>query len=130
MAEANLESHYNPPMSDLASQSCRPLRGEKHCLSPEQVTAHLVELPGWTINQSDPSISRQFKFPSFPSAIAFVNRVAELAERENHHPDILINYSKVTLTLSTHDCGGITLNDLILAAKLNQLLPPSSPPIA
>lgn len=64
---------------------------------------------------------RRFRFPSFKEAITFVNQVAELAEEANHHPDILINYNRVTLTLTTHDEGGLTRRDFALATKINQL---------
>lgn len=70
----------------------------------------------------DNALHRRFSFPSFMSAIAFVNRVAELAEREDHHPDILITYRTVTLTLSTHSEGGVTERDLALARQIETLV--------
>ena len=63
------------------------------------------------------ALERTFELPSFPEAIAFVNRVAELAERENHHPDVTISYKKVTLRWTTHSEGGITDRDRELAAR-------------
>jgi len=63
------------------------------------------------------ALERTFELPSFPEAIAFVNRVAELAERENHHPDVTISYKKVTLRWTTHSEGGITDRDRTLAAR-------------
>ena len=63
------------------------------------------------------ALERTFELPSFPEAIAFVNRVAELAERENHHPDVAISYKKVTLRWTTHSEGGITDRDRELAAR-------------
>jgi 4a-hydroxytetrahydrobiopterin dehydratase len=65
----------------------------------------------------DDALEREFRFGGFPAAIAFVNRVAELAERENHHPDIRISYRNVTLRWSTHSAGGITDRDRELAAR-------------
>jgi len=65
----------------------------------------------------DDALEREFRFDGFPTAIAFVNRVAELAERENHHPDIRISYRTVTLRWSTHSAGGITDRDRELAAR-------------
>jgi 4a-hydroxytetrahydrobiopterin dehydratase len=71
----------------------------------------------------DGALERTFELPSFPEAIAFVNRVAELAERENHHPDIAISYKKVTLRWTTHSAGGITERDRELAEKSAELVP-------
>ena len=65
----------------------------------------------------DGALERTFELPSFPEAIAFVNRVAELAEAENHHPDVTISYKKVTLRWTTHSEGGITERDRVLAVR-------------
>ena len=70
----------------------------------------------------DGALERQFELPSFPEAISFVNKVAELAEQENHHPDIAISYRKVTLRWTTHSAGGITDRDRELAARTDALL--------
>ena len=70
----------------------------------------------------DGALERTFELPSFPEAIAFVNRVAELAERENHHPDVTISYKKVTLRWTTHSEGGITDRDRELAARSADLV--------
>ena len=83
-------------------------------LSEEDITLHLAKLSGWT--REGDAVSKTYKFKDFSHALGFVNQVAEAAEAVNHHPDILIRYSKVTLTLTTHDSGGLTLNDVDLAA--------------
>jgi len=70
----------------------------------------------------DGGLERTFELPSFPEAIAFVNRVAELAEQENHHPDIAVSYRKVTLRWTTHSAGGITDRDYALAAQSDGLV--------
>jgi 4a-hydroxytetrahydrobiopterin dehydratase len=70
---------------------------------------------GWTV--VDDALEQTFELPSFPEAIAFVNRVAELAEAENHHPDVAISYKKVTLRWTTHSEGGITDRDRDLAVR-------------
>ena len=75
--------------------------------------------PGW--NEVDGALEREFELPSFAEAIAFVNRVAELAEAENHHPDIAISYKRVTLRWTTHSAGGITERDRELAARSAEL---------
>jgi 4a-hydroxytetrahydrobiopterin dehydratase len=87
-------------------------------LTPESVQAKLQKLSGWSLKGE--AIRKQYAWPSFPEAVKFVNRVADLAEEADHHPDILINYRRVTLTLSTHSEGGITQKDFDLAARIDQ----------
>jgi len=72
---------------------------------------------------SEGALQRTYEFPSFPEAIAFVNRVAGLAESENHHPDIAVSYKKVTLRWTTHSAGGITDRDRELAQQTDLLAP-------
>lgn len=74
---------------------------------------------GW--QERDEALEREFEFPSFPEAIAFVNSVAELAEAENHHPDIAVSYRRVTLRWTTHSAGGITDRDRELAERSGRL---------
>jgi 4a-hydroxytetrahydrobiopterin dehydratase len=88
-------------------------------LSTEAIQAALKKLGGgWSLK--DGAIGKQYTWPSFPDAIEFVNRVADLAEQADHHPDILINYRRVTLTLSTHSEGGITQKDFDLAQRFEK----------
>ena len=82
-------------------------------LSTEDIEARLEAFPDWTL--SGDVIQRTFSFDDFLAAMAFVSRVADLAEQHQHHPDIMIRYNKVTLALSTHDAGGITEKDFALA---------------
>ena len=83
----------------------------------------MPDVPGWGILENK-RIYRDFKFKDFVEAITFVNKVAELAESENHHPDILIHdYRKVKVELTTHAIAGLSENDFILAAKINHLQP-------
>ena len=84
-------------------------------LNDAEVHEKLGDVPEWT--EINGEIQRTYQFETFVDAIAFVNKVAEYAERAQHHPDILIRYSKVTLTVSTHDAGGITQNDFDLAGE-------------
>jgi 4a-hydroxytetrahydrobiopterin dehydratase len=86
-------------------------------LSDAEIAEHLTRLQGWERRES--SIQRSFSFDDFKGSMAFVNRVAELAEAADHHPDIDIRYSKVTLSLSTHDAGGLTERDFALAEKID-----------
>ncbi len=88
-------------------------------LSHQDIQARLSEATGWRYDGS--VLSRQWRFADFREAVAFVNRVAGLAEALDHHPDILIRYHTVQLTLTTHSVGGVTEKDLQLAARINRL---------
>jgi 4a-hydroxytetrahydrobiopterin dehydratase len=81
------------------------------------VAAALARVPGWT--RAGRAIERTYRFADFRGALAFVNRVGDLAERQNHHPDIAIHYNEVTLTLWSHDAGGLTERDFRLAAAID-----------
>ena len=88
-------------------------------LSREEIEERLKKLRGWTLEGN--AIKRQYTFAGFPEAIAFVNRLAPEAEKADHHPDILINYKRVTLTYSTHSEGGLTEKDFQGAAAADRL---------
>ena len=89
----------------------------KNRLSPEEARERVSGLQEWGVIGD--AIRRRYTFGSFKESIAFVNKVAELAERADHHPDILIEYDKVTLTLSSHDAGGLTERDFALARSID-----------
>jgi 4a-hydroxytetrahydrobiopterin dehydratase len=82
-------------------------------LSPEQITEKLRTLAGW--ERKGETIAKQYTFKEFMDGIRFINRIAEIAEQMDHHPDIAVNYRRITFTLSTHDQGGITEKDFKLA---------------
>lgn len=86
-------------------------------LSDIAIQRELGSLTGWS--RRGDLLTRTYQFRNFSDSLSFVNRVGELAERANHHPDIDIRYSKVTLSLSTHDAGGITQNDIALARAID-----------
>lgn len=88
-------------------------------LTQTEIEQALASLDGWT--QAGNEISRTFVLRSFPAALAFASAVGHLAERADHHPDILIQYRKVTLTLSTHSAGGLTEKDFDLAAEIDAI---------
>ncbi len=89
-------------------------------LTTAQVTEKLALLPVWHL--AGDNIQRTLTFDDFPAAIAFVNRVAEAAEKANHHPDIDIRWNKVRLALSSHDAGGLTERDFKLAGVIDSLV--------
>ena len=88
-------------------------------LSPEAIEEALEALPEWT--RSGEMIKRTYTFKGFPEAILFVNAVACLAEKANHHPDIDVRWNKVTLALTTHDTGGLSEKDFALAKLADEL---------
>jgi 4a-hydroxytetrahydrobiopterin dehydratase len=92
-------------------------------LAEADVQQALGQLPGWKLNGK--AIDRLFQFENFVKAMEFVNQIAEAAETVNHHPDILISYNKVTLSLTSHDSGGLTQRDIKMATRINQLAPPA-----
>lgn len=109
-------------MSNLLSQKCVPCEGGIPPYTPEQVAEHLKQLKNlWEVVEDGKKISYQFKFKNFKEAITFVNKVADLAESEGHHPDIHIFYNRVVIELWTHAIQGLFLNDFILAAKIDSL---------
>ena len=113
-------------MEGLASRSCVPCRGGVDPLSESQARRLLEETPGWALAEQGKRLERSFEFRDFVEAMRFVNRVAELAEEEGHHPDIAIHWNRVTLVLWTHKIGGLHENDFILAAKIHRLLEEAS----
>lgn len=106
---------------DLGKESCVPCRGGGPSLSRAESLDLLTAVPTFALRDDARAITRRFVFPSFKRAIAFINRMADLAESEGHHPDFAVHYQKIDVELSTHDVGGLSRNDFILAAKLNQL---------
>lgn len=89
-------------------------------LSPQSISSYLDQHPAWTTKNNQ--LHRQIEFTSYMNGIEFVNRVAELAEEANHHPDILVLWQKVDISLTTHDAGGITQVDLDFADRLESIL--------
>ena len=89
-------------------------------LSQAEITERMHAVHGWTLEQG--AIKKQFTFKDFPEAIAFVNRLVPEAEAADHHPDIQINYKRVTLTYSTHSEGGLTDKDFAGAASADRLV--------
>lgn len=87
-------------------------------LTEPEIEVALQNLPGWA--RKGGAIERVFQFDDFAQAMVFVNKIAGAAEAANHHPDILVNYNKVTLTLVSHDSGGVTQRDVRMAGTINE----------
>ncbi len=104
----------------LSEEKCRPVKAGEAPLSIKEAEDLAREVPLWSLSGME--IKRGLKFGDFRRAVAFVNKLADLAEAEGHHPDILISYNNVTLTLSTHKINGLSRNDFILATKIDMLI--------
>jgi len=103
---------------NLTEKKCKPCEGGTPPLTEEQSSELLKQTPGWEIK--DGHVYRQFKFKNFVEAMEFVSKVAGIAEQEQHHPNITINYNKVSIELWTHAINGLSENDFIVAAKINE----------
>lgn len=114
-------------MNDLTQKHCVPCEGGTPPLSDAEEDKLIKETPDWILLRNDGQtvvhkLRRQFTFKDFKEAIAFVNKVADIANGEGHHPDIYIFYNKVQLELFTHAVGGLSENDFIMAAKINKIV--------
>ena len=108
--------------TSLAQQHCRPLRGAQHRLDADSVARLLAELPGWQLLEDGHAIGKTVPFPDYHRTMAFVNALADIAHREDHHPDLGVHYDRCVIRYSSHDVGGLSLNDFICAAKAEALL--------
>ena len=109
-------------MSDLTKKKCVPCEGGIPPLQGAELTPWLKQISSaWELIEGEKKVRREFTFKDFKATMTFVNKVAELAETEGHHPDIHIFYNKLTLELWTHKINGLFDNDFILAAKIDDL---------
>lgn len=108
--------------SDLSRKHCKPCEGGVPPLRPEEVQTLLGQLPGWTLTADGKRLRREWRVKNFAAGLDFFNRVGAVAEEEGHHPDLhLVGYRQAAIELWTHAVGGLTENDFILAAKINEL---------
>ena len=110
-------------MSDLSHKHCKPCKGDDKPLSKEQVNVLLNDISQWKSNEQSSQITRTFKFKNYYETIAFVNAIAWISHQEDHHPDLQVEYNKCTVNYSTHTVKGLSENDFICAAKINNLVP-------
>lgn len=103
----------------LTEQTAKPIAKGTAPLSQTEAEELARDIPQWSLGIL--AIERKFHFKDFREAMEFVNLVASIANEQDHHPDIFISYNKVQLTLSTHKIGGLSLNDFIVAAKIDQV---------
>ena len=110
-------------MSELAEMKCTACRGDEPTLTDAEIAELHPQVPDWQIVQREgvKRLERTFKFSNFAQALAFTNKVGEQAEEEGHHPALLTEWGKVTVTWWTHKIGGVHQNDFIMAARTDEL---------
>ena len=108
-------------MDDLTNKKCAPCEKGADPLTEAEAMSLIQKVSGWELFENAHAIRKEFKFKNFKEGMVFVNKVAELAEGEGHHPDIHIKYSLVGIEISTHAIGGLSENDFILAAKIDKI---------
>ncbi len=108
-------------MSDLSHKRCIPCEGGIPKMTLEQAQDLMPQIPAWTLSEEGTRITRLFTFKDFARALAFANDVGKIAEAQWHHPDIKLSWGKVEVMLATHSVRGLTENDFIVAAKINDL---------
>ncbi|MFL0804450.1 MAG: 4a-hydroxytetrahydrobiopterin dehydratase [Agarilytica sp.] len=112
-------------MTELSSGQCEPCRVGAPTLTDNELAELSSQVPDWSVINVDgvKQVSRQYTFSNFVTAMAFANKVGELAEQEGHHPALLVEWGKTTVTWWTHKIKGLHRNDIIMAAKTDELLP-------
>ncbi|MGA2247154.1 MAG: 4a-hydroxytetrahydrobiopterin dehydratase [Verrucomicrobiota bacterium] len=111
----------SPGKMDLANRECKPGENGGRRLKAPMVKLLMKRLPGkWKLKGSR-RLEKSFSFPDFKKALQFTNRIGDIAEKQGHHPDILLSYGEVRVRLATHSVTGLTENDFILAARVNRL---------
>jgi 4a-hydroxytetrahydrobiopterin dehydratase len=108
-----------PTANELATKQCKPCEGGMPPLSPDEVSQLMEQLEGWEFLGK--LIGKDFSFKNYYQTMAFVNAVAWISHREDHHPDITVGYSKCRVEYTTHAIGGLSENDFICAAKIDAL---------
>ena len=117
-------------MKDLRKGHCVPCEGGTAQLQSAQIKEYLQALSGWRV-EGEKQLVKEYQGKNFGEALAFVNAIGRIAETEGHHPDInLHSWNKVTLTLATHAIGGLSINDFILAAKIDEIKGKNFPEIS
>jgi len=106
---------------ELESKRCLACEGGVSALPQDEIERLLAQVSGWSVEPGRSDLRKRFRFNRFAETIAFVNRMADLAESEGHHPDFCVRFTNLDVTLTTHAVGGLTENDFILAAKIDAL---------
>ncbi|MGZ5562738.1 MAG: 4a-hydroxytetrahydrobiopterin dehydratase [Halobacteriota archaeon] len=107
-------------VSSLKEKHCVPCEVGTQPFDLETIQGLLPMVPMWKPNDATKKIARSFRFKDFVESMHFINKVAEMAEEEGHHPDIFVSYNYVKICLTTHNIGGLSENDFIMAAKIDE----------
>ena len=107
-------------MSELSSRTCVPCKGGVPALNGEEIAPLLNQLTDWRVVDNH-HLTKDYTFDDFVSALALVNKIADLAEEQGHHPDLLLTWGKVGIKIWTHKIDGLTESDFILAAKIDAM---------
>lgn len=110
-------------MIELTKKQCKPCEGGTAPLTETEAKALLQQTPEWSLNEDGTEIHRAYEFKNYHQTMAFVNALAWIAHREDHHPDIEVGYKRCHVRYSTHSIGGLSENDFICAAKIDALVP-------
>jgi 4a-hydroxytetrahydrobiopterin dehydratase len=110
-------------MDDLSNRRCEPIAPGTPALSPAAIAEYLAQVRGWALSDTGDEIRREFRFKNYYRTMAFVNAVAWIAHREDHHPDLEVRYDRCLVRWSTHSVGGLSTNDFIAATKVDALTP-------
>lgn len=108
-------------MSNLASKKCEPCSGKTPKLTLDEIHKQLSKINLWSLNDNKEMIFKKFKFNNFKKTINFINLVADISEDEGHHPDITFGYGYCLIMIHTHAIKGLSINDFILAAKIDNI---------
>lgn len=113
-----------PENTKLENRQCKPCEGNVAALQHDRALQYLQQLAGWELTEDGSSIVRKFKFSDFSGTIFFINALAYISEQQGHHPDFCAGYSYCEVRFTTHAIDGLSENDFICAAKINDFLEP------
>ena len=109
-------------MNELVNKKCESCEGKTRAFDREEAKRLLPQVPGWKLTEDARGLFREYATKNFMAAVEFINKIAAIAEAEDHHPNLhLTGYRKLRIDLSTHAIGGLSENDFILAAKIDQV---------
>ena len=105
--------------NNLSESKCKPCSGDTPKLNFEDITKYLSDLKEWSVNEEQEMIFKKFKFNNFNKSLEFANKIGEIADKESHHPDLSIGYGYCLVMIHTHAIKGLSVNDFILASKID-----------
>ena len=108
-------------ITDLKNETCLPCSGNTPKFNENIIIEHLAKLNNWSVNGEQNMIFKKFELKTFKQALNFTNKVADIADKEGHHPDISLGWGYCLIMLHTHAINGLTINDFIVAAKIDEI---------